>query len=321
MSSGKVFAVTGGAGFIGSHLVDRLLSEGASRVYVIDDFSSGALANLDAWKSDDRLVVVKGDVRRRQDLACLREADGVVHLAATKHNPSKSAPDALIETNINGTYNVLEEARRGKAARVLFASSLYVYGVEKPGPFSERSPLLSRTLYGATKIAGENLCRAMAEKSSYRAVVLRYFFIYGPRLYQKNYANSLLPKTLRRTLEGQPPEIFGDGEQTFDYLYIRDAIELTYRALVCEHQAEVLNLCSGTGVTVNQVVSQLCELTGFSGEPISSPPDETAGSVRTGDPSLWKASLKPKALTPLAEGLAESLKWWQQTRQIAAPKQ
>ena len=242
MIKGESFAVTGGAGFIGSHLVEKLLELGAAEVRVIDNLSSGDPSNLDAVAADPRLKLIELDVRDRAAMQAVAGVDRLVHLAASKHNPAKADPEVLVDTNINGTCNAVSAAIEGGAKQIIFASSVYVYGTDRPGPYSEESPLLARSLYGATKIAGERLVRSMTSSAGITGTSLRYFFVYGPRLFQNSYADSLVPRTIRRLKHAQPPEVFGDGKQQFDYIFIEDAVAATVQALGRQVTDGVVNM-------------------------------------------------------------------------------
>ena len=310
MVRGECIAVTGGAGFIGSHVVQRLLAAGAAEVRVVDDLSSGDYANLDAVVEDPRLKFFQADIRDTDAMKVIGGVDRLLHLAATKHSPSKGNATALIETNINGTYNVISAAIEGGAKQIVFASSLYVYGTDELGPYSEDSPLLARTLYGATKIAGERLVRSMTSAAGIEGTCLRYFFVYGPRLYQKNYANSLVPRTIRRLSDGVAPEIYGDGSQTFDYIYVDDAVAATVKALECSVTDGVVNIGSGAGVSVLEVAERLRETLGSELEPVFADADETAGTVRTGVVTRQNSELGLRTEISLTEGLRRSVEWW-----------
>jgi len=307
---GATALVTGGAGFIGSHLVEALLAGGAAEVRVVDDLSSGAEDNLAAVRDDPRLRLHHAGLRRPAALDAVSGCDLVVHLAAVKHNPSRDDPAEILSTNVDATFHLFRRAVAAGVGKIVFASSLYVYGTDRPGPFAEDHPLLARTLYGASKISGEYLLRAATAGRATRATTLRYFFVYGPRLYQKNYASSLVPRSLSRILDGRPPEIFGDGSQVFDYIYIDDAVAVTLAAI--EHPGDELtvNVASGRGETVLGVVETLLRLTGSDLQPVFASPDETRGTVRTGDPERMLTELGVRPRVPLEEGLRRSIAWW-----------
>ena len=319
MFEGECIAITGGAGFIGSHVVERLLSTAAAEIRVIDNGVCSDRSNLASVAGDPRLRIIDADVRDAQALSVLAGCNRLLHLAATKHNAS-SDPARLVETNINGTYQVLAAAIAGGVQHVVAASSLYVYGTDLPGPYLEESPLLARSLYGATKIAGEPLLRSMTSTAGITGTSLRYFFVYGPRLYQHNYANSLVPRTIRRLLKGQPPVVFGDGQQVFDYLYGGDAADATVQALARPIPSGVVNIGSGVGVSVLDVVAELSRCLEKSCTPEFEAADETAGTVRVGRVQRQHDILGTRSTVSLAEGLQRSVEWcqWRQKADTTA---
>ena len=307
---GSTVAVTGGCGFIGSHLVEALLGAGAAGVRVIDDLRSGTEANLAAMRSDPRLALHRLDLGTAPAVDALAGCDAVVHLAAVKHHPSRNDPERLMATNVEASRRLFARAVELGVGKIVFASSLYVYGTGRPGPFGEDDPLLAETLYGASKICGESLLRAATAGTATRSAALRYFFVYGPRLYRHHYAAALVPRTLERIAAGRPPEVFGDGRQTFDYVYVDDAVAATLAAIEHPGTGRAYNVCSGRGVTVLEVVETLLDLAGSDLEPVFGPADETAGTVRTGRPERMIEELGITPRVPLAEGLRRSLEWW-----------
>ena len=307
---GSTIAVTGGCGFIGSHLVEALLAAGAAEVRVIDNLGSGAEENLDAVRADPRLRLSAADLRAADALEAVSGCHAVVHLAAVKHGPSREDPERLWSTNLEASYRLFRRAVEAGVERLVFASSLYVYGTERPGPFGEDDPLLAATLYGATKVSAEAMLRAVTAGSATRSTVLRYFFVYGPRLYRGGYASSLVPRSLRRILGGRPPEVFGDGRQVFDYIYIDDAIDATLAAIEHPDPGRVYNVCTGEGVAVLDVVETLLSLTGSELRPVFGPADETDGTVRTGRPERMIEELGVVPRVALAAGLRRSIDWW-----------
>lgn len=307
---GSTIAVTGGCGFIGSHLVEALLAAGAAEVRVIDNLDAGAEENLDAVRADPRLSLLAADLRRAESLAPVAGCQAVVHLAAVKHSPARDQPELLLSTNLEASYRLFRRAVEAGVERLVFASSVYVYGTERPGPFGEDDPLLAANLYGATKVAAEALLRAATAGSATRSTALRYFFVYGPRLYRQNYASSLVPRSLRRILAGRPPEVFGDGRQVFDYIYIDDAVAATLAALEHPDPGRAYNVCTGRGVAVLEVVDALLALAGSDLRPVFAPADESHRTVRTGRPDRMIEQLGVTPRVPLATGLRRSIDWW-----------
>jgi UDP-glucose 4-epimerase len=311
--AGRSVLVTGGAGFIGSHVVEALLATDVVAVRVFDDLSSGSVENLAGVERDPRLRAdIHGDVR---DAAVLRRAcegiDCVVHLAAVKHNPSLSATQDLFDINTRGTFNVLEAAAACGVQKVVLASSLYAYGLHDRQPFDEERTLLSpRTLYGASKACAEMMLLAYGARYGFGVAALRYFFVYGPRLYRHHYQYALVPKTLARIAAGEPPEIYGDGQQTFDYVFIDDAVRATLLAMAAPQPALVLNVASGVPTSVLELVQSLIAEMGGGLTPRFGPADETAGTYRVGAASKARRELGFSAAVPLAEGVRRLVTWW-----------
>ncbi len=259
--------VTGGAGFIGSHLVRRLVAEGF-QVTVLDNLSSGHLGNLDCVSSEVRFV--EGDVR---DPGVVGEAasgaEAVIHLAALIDvAESIEKPHLYLDVNVLGTLNVLEAAKRAKV--FVFASSAAVYGEPLSLPIEESHPLAPLSPYGATKVAGEALVQAYARVHGFRPVILRIFNVYGPRQ-SKAYAGVVL-EFAKRVMKGEPPIIYGDGSQTRDFVYIDDVVECFVAATKKQHVSGVLNVGSGKAVSIKELARKVAEVLGKPNlEPVYAP--------------------------------------------------
>ena len=246
--------VTGGAGFIGSHLVERLLAEGI-RVVVLDDLSVGKSENLSAHAE-----FVKGDVRDPSTMvAAVAGVDVVFHLAARVSIRASVAgfyEDA--ETNLMGTLNVLRACATGNVRKLVYASSMAVYAdspESKPMPESYCTEPISP--YGVSKLASERYAMLVAKQAGFQAVALRYFNTYGPRQTLTPYVG-VITIFIQRLLRGEAPAIYGDGEQCRDFVYVGDIAEATFQAMVRDVDGEVINVGSGTGTSVNQIAALLC---------------------------------------------------------------
>jgi len=260
----KNLLVTGGAGFIGSHLVDRLLATDVERVTVIDDFNDFydptiKHDNIHDHQKDPRYSIHELDIR---DAAALEPVfkdanfDCVVHLAARAGvRPSLSEPQLYAETNINGTLNLLELARQNNIKQFVFGSSSSVYGINAKVPFSEDDPIRQPiSPYAATKGAGELLCHTYSHLYGLRCVCLRFFTVYGPR----QRPDLAIHKFAKLISQGKPIPVFGDGTTRRDYTYIDDIIEGLMAAIdYKESNYEVINLGESRTVELNELISLL----------------------------------------------------------------
>jgi len=255
--------VTGGAGFIGSHLVDKLMLDG-HEVVVLDDLSSGSLKNIEHHLDEPGFRFVEGDIRHPRTVEkTLEGVDAVIHEAAIASVPlSMKNPALTNEVNIFGTLNLLEASLRVKVKRFVYASSCAVYGAASELPISEDVPLKPLSPYASSKLAAEERCKVFHENYGLETIRLRYFNVYGPRQAASEYAGVML-KFLERIRRDQPPVIFGDGEQTRDFVYIGDVVEATLLALDREGAAgEVFNIGTGEATTIKKLCEIFLKLTG-----------------------------------------------------------
>lgn len=301
--------VTGGAGFIGSRLVRKLLGRGYS-VIVLDNFHSGSLENLRDLLGEDKVDVVRGDVRDRHIVRkALKGADSVAHLAALIDvEASVRDPFVTHDVNVNGTLNVLHEAVRAGVKRFVFASSTAVYGDANPLPLREDYPPRPISPYAASKAAAEGYCPAFNKCYGLETVVLRYFNVYGPG--QRNSAYSgVITRFLENALNDKPLIIYGDGKQTRDFIYVDDVVEATVLALKGDGvEGEAFNVCTGKPTSVNELVEIVRAIAGKDLRVVYNKPRK--GDVRNnyGDPSKAEKTFGFKAKTSLREGLEKMLK-------------
>ena len=262
MSSAGKALVTGGGGFIGSHLVERLLRDGYE-VRVLDNFATGHRANLAAFGSDVELV--EGDIQSYERVHnAVRGCELVFHIAALPSVP-RSIQDPLTSTasNVTGTLNVLLAARDEDVRRVVFSSSSSVYGPQEE--FPQREAVAARPIspYGVSKLAAEGYCRAFTQVYGLETVALRYFNVFGPRQDPLSQYAAVIPKFITAALAGERPVIFGDGEQSRDFTYIDNTVDGTVLAGSAEGVAgETFNVACGEATTLNQLVDHVGELTG-----------------------------------------------------------
>ncbi|MBX3182358.1 MAG: NAD-dependent epimerase/dehydratase family protein [Polyangiaceae bacterium] len=307
--SGKRVVVTGGAGFIGSHVVRALSAAGAERITVIDSLRYGDLTNLGA--EAERVALIRHTLGTDpiEALAAPLEADLLIHLAAEKHNQSKDDPTRVVRANIEGTLALLCEAARRGVKRVVFASSLYAYGRMSGADYQEDELPAPSTVYGVSKLAGEQLLRYAAAEFGISWLALRYLFVYGPRQFAGMGYKSVILKTFEHIQRGEQPVVYGDGEQRLDYVFVDDVVTATLRAAEAELTGEVLNVASGEATSVNQLVDLMLEVSGSSLTKRHEPPDWTQGSRRVGDPTRIAERLGWRKATSLGEGLEATWRW------------
>ena len=317
----RSFVVTGGCGFIGSHLCRRLSELGAKRVVAIDSLRYGDLSNL---RDTSRVEVVRHTLGTDDPVslhAALAGADGLFHLAAEKHNQSKDSPSAVLRANVEGTHGLLEAAAVAKIPRVVFSSSLYAYGRMTGSPMREDEVPRPTTVYGISKLAGEHMLSHFAKEGAFSTRALRYFFVYGPRQWAGMGYKSVIVKNAERLRAGERPIVFGDGQQSLDYVFVDDVVDATIRALLLRvaepYQTEVINIGSGHATTVDELLDTLCRAAGRKYEPLHEPADWTADSRRVSDPARAHALLGWRATTSLEEGLRKVWSWLETSGRLA----
>jgi UDP-glucose 4-epimerase len=309
--------VTGGAGFVGSTIVDRLLAAGASEVRVIDNFVRGNWANLEWAESQGALTVTVGDIR---DAALVQRAtrgvDYVFHQAALRITRCAEAPREAVEVLIDGTLNVLEAATTHGVKKVIAASSASVYGEPSYLPIDEMHPFNNRTIYGAGKIAMEQMLRAFYETSGLAYVALRPFNVYGPRMDMTGVYTEVLVRWLDAIEAGKPPVIFGDGQQSMDFVHVDDVAWANVLAAMSDVTDDVFNVGTGTQTTLNCLCDTLLELK----RSRLKPEHLSARSVanvqrRRADTQKAEAILGFKATTMLQNGLQSLIDWRYEAKQ------
>ena len=260
-SAGKAL-VTGGGGFIGSHLVDRLLRDGYG-VRVLDNFATGHRGNLD--ETLDEIELIEGDIQSYERVHnAIRGCDLVFHLAALPSVP-RSIQDPLTSTasNVTGTLNVLLAARDEGIRRVVFGSSSSIYGPQREYPQREDAAVRPISPYAVSKLAAEGYCRAFTQVYGLETVAVRYFNVFGPRQDPLSQYAAVIPKFITAVLAGEPPVIYGDGQQSRDFTYIDNTVEGTVLASTAEGVAgETFNVACGEETTLNQLVEHIGEIAG-----------------------------------------------------------
>ena len=256
---GKSILVIGGAGFIGSHVVEQLLQTDVGRVVVFDNYARGKVSNIRESLEDPRCSVFEdgGDIRETDVLnSAMQGIDAVVHLAAMWLLHCKDYPRTAFDVNIAGTFNVLEACVNNEIERLVYSSSASVYGDAVEVPMLETHPFNNRNFYGATKIASEAMCRAFNDRYGLSYVGLRYMNVYGPHQDQTAAYTGVIPIMLNKIEANEAPVINGDGSQAYDFVTARDTARCNVLALQAEVEDEFYNV--GTGVQTS--IKELCDL-------------------------------------------------------------
>jgi UDP-glucose 4-epimerase len=308
--AGSRLMLIGGAGLIGSHIVDRLIAEPVSEIIVFDNFARGRRGNLSDALSSPKLRLVEGSMTDRDTLrGALEGVDGVFHLASLWLGECVNDPRSAWEINTLGAWNVIESCIAQGVKRVVFSSSASVYGNALQIPMTEDHPFNNRTTYGATKIANEQMFRAAYEQNRLPYVGLRYMNVYGPRMDYRGVYVSVIMKVLDRILAGEPPVIFGDGSQVYDFVYVGDAAEANLLAMQADCADECFNVGTGVGTSVNDVVEALIRLSGTTLRPVYEPNEQSFVTHRIGSTDKAQRLLGFRARTPLAEGFRRVVEW------------
>jgi UDP-glucose 4-epimerase len=305
--------VIGGAGFVGSHIVDQLLAEPVREIVVLDNFVRGTRANLSEAAKDKRVRIVEGSITDRTLLAELMQGtEYVFHLAALWLFECVYQPRSALEVNVVGTFNVVEAAHQAGVKKIVYSSSASVYGDAVFTPMTEDHPFNNRTMYGATKIAGEQFFRAFNEQHKLDYAGLRYMNIYGPRMDYKGTYVSVIMKVLDRIDAGQAPVIFGDGSQSYDFIHVADVARANILALKADASDEFFNVGMGVKTTINELVKMLLEITGSDLQPEYRPQEQMFVTHRVGSTEKADQQLGFRARVPLEEGLHSVVEWRQQ---------
>jgi UDP-glucose 4-epimerase len=302
--------VTGGAGFIGSHLVEELLQRGDS-VRVLDDFSTGRRENLKPWQND--LEILEADLR---DPAQVRLAvtgmDRVFHLAAFISVPqSMLDPETCFAVNVGGTVGLLEASRKAGVQKVVLASSTAVYGDTDVFPTTEETPLQPLSPYAVSKQVNELYARLYTQTFNLPVVALRFFNVYGPRQRPDSPYAAAIPIFVNLLVAGQTITIFGDGRQSRDFIFVKDVVHANLLAANSEAAGEAYNICSGHETTMLDLLEELSGLSLRQPEVRFSAPRPGDIFRSVGSPLKAREAFGFKAQTSLVDGLAETIKWMQ----------
>jgi UDP-glucose 4-epimerase len=306
----KKIVVIGGAGLVGSYIVDQLTAEPVREIVVFDNFIRGTRMNLENVVNNSKVRIVQADMTDQDAVRSeLDGADGVFQLASLWLGECVNEPRSAWEVNVMGTWNVVEACREFGIKRVVYSSSASVYGNALFTPMTEDHPFNNRTTYGATKIAIEQMFRAINDQSKLPYVGFRYMNIYGPRMDYQNTYVSVIMKVLDKIFSGEPPIIFGDGSQVYDFIYVADVAEANILGMKADCADEFFNIGCGIGTSINELVDIILELTNSKLKSVYIPQATSFVTHRIGSTEKAMNLLGFKAHTPLVDGLRHVIEW------------
>ncbi|NMR28221.1 NAD-dependent epimerase/dehydratase family protein [Crystallibacter degradans] len=318
---GSKILVTGGAGTIGSEIVDQLLAAGTERIDVLDNLVRGREANLEAALASGRVNLIVGDLADRGLVRELCEGkDLVFHQAAIRITQCAEEPRLAMDVLVNGTFNVLEAAVAARVEKVVAASSASVYGLAEEFPTSERHHHHNNdTFYGAAKSFNEGMLRSFRSMYGLNYVALRYFNVYGPRMDVHGAYTEVLVRWMERIADGQSPLIFGDGSQTMDFVFTEDIARANLLAAISPLTEGVFNVASGSETSLLELAESLLDAMD-SDLPVEHGPERAVNGVtrRLADVSAVRDALGFEATVPLSVGLRRLVEWWSPLREEIA---
>ena len=309
--------ITGGAGLIGSHIADHLVTEGIEEIVVLDNLTRGRRQNLEQAIASGKVTIVEGDIR---DVSLVREVmqgiDIVFHEAAIRITHCAEDPRLAHDVLATGTFNILEAAVAAKVKRVVSASSASIYGQAVEFPTTETHHAYgNRTIYGATKLYGEGLLRSFYEMYGLNYVALRYFNVYGPRMDAFGVYTEVMIRWMERLANKQPCLILGDGKQTMDFVFVEDIARANLIAAMSSITDDVINIASGTETSLIELAETLGRVMGVNRAPEYGPARKaTPVFRRLADVSKAERLLGFRTQVSLEQGLRKLVKWWTEER-------
>ena len=308
--------ITGGAGFVGSHIADRLIAdEGVRQVTLLDNMLRGSMRNIEPALASGRARLVEGDIRDRDLLDRLvAETDYVFHMAALRITRCAENPREALEVMFDGSFNVAEACVRHKVKKLVAASSASVLGTADSFPTREdHHPYNNRTLYGAAKLANELMYRAFNDMHGLQYAAMRYFNVYGPRMDREGKYTEVLIRWYDLVRKGQQPLIFGEGDQTMDFVYVEDVARANVLAMKAPVSDQVFNVACGRETSLRQLCDAMLGAMGSRLQPKHVPLPEERKAVevrrRLADTSKATALLGFRAEVPLEEGMERLVRW------------
>jgi nucleoside-diphosphate-sugar epimerase len=306
--------VTGGAGFIGSHLVDRLLELG-HEVIVIDDFSSGKKENLEHHKNNLNLQIFAKNICDKDIEGLFKDVSIVFHVAAIPRVQfSIEFPEKTNEANINGTLNILELAKKAGVKRFVYSASSSAYGNQEKLPLIETMNPNPMSPYALQKLVGEYYCKLYNLLFGMETICLRYFNVYGPRQDPSGGYACLIPKSINLILQGKSPEIYGNGEQTRDFTYVKDVVEANISAATTNNEksfGEIFNVGNNHNLSVNQVVKYIIRDKNIKPEykpPVIEPKNTLADISKIKNILEWRPKFN------FEDGIKETVDWFKKSK-------
>lgn len=318
--AGRHVLVTGGAGFVGSHIVDQLIAHDAAAITVIDNMVRGRPANLAAALQSGRVTLIEGDIRDQARMdALIRDADVVFHQAALRITHCAAEPRLAFDVMGRATFDILEACVTHKVEKVIAASSASIYGLAPEFPTTEAAaPYADRTLYGGLKMLNESLLRSFNDMYGLNYCALRYFNVFGPRMDIHGKYTEVLIRWMERITDGVPPLIFGDGLQTMDFIDVRDIARANIAAALAPATDRVFNVAWGTEVSLKQLAEGLLAIMGRPDLGIEYQPARAINPVerRLADISRARDELGFTATIALEDGLRDLVDWWRREREL-----
>ena len=320
--TGKKLVVIGGAGLIGSHTVDELLQEDVREIMIYDNFCRGSHDNLAIALKDPRVKIfeIGGDICQSDILsAALKGADGVFHFAALWLLQCHEFPRSAFDVNIRGTFNVIEACVQQGVKRLVYSSSASVYGDAVEEPMTEDHPFNNTNFYGATKVAGEQMCRAFYHRYGLNYAGLRYMNVYGPRQDYRGAYIAVIMKILDAIDDNKAPTIYGDGSQAYDFVYVGDCARANVLTMKAEVVDRFYNVGTGLRTSIKELVDMIIELTQFRLAPRYEPAGLTFVKNRIGSPKRAEIELGFSSQVDLRDGLLKLMTWRAEQKRLVGP--